>query len=70
MSAEILEVINGSPMLEATDRLDAATKAFHGFMSLINDGENLNGAELYCLLAPIEQEFDAALQCLRTARDL
>lgn len=64
----VLHAVDGATLTEAADRLENAAQAFHGFMSLINHGENLNGAELYCLLAPLESEIDAARDCLRVAR--
>lgn len=57
--------MNTQPLVEAIDRLRDASMAFHGFMSLINHGEGLDGAELYFLLRPIEAEIDEAIKCIR-----
>lgn len=65
--AAILQMHDDDTMRETLDRLERATEAFHGFMSLINGGECLKGSELYRLLEPVEAEFDAALNCLRTS---
>lgn len=51
-------------LTEARDRLRRARLAFSAFMTLVKDGESLNGEALYCLLEPLEAELDAGVQCL------
>lgn len=54
---------------EAIDRLDNANKGFGAFATLVaGGGELLEPEQVYCLLAPLFGEVDAALDELRSLK--